>query len=158
MKQNAKIGAVKVLAVLGVAGMGVLLLTYASIRQSSREFVEISKLTSETSMDGRRIKATGKVVKDTPNYNPNTFKLTFTMKDQEGNTTRVNFEGSKPDAFREGGTVIVSGTYNREKNKIKASNLTAKCPSRYDQEFSKKQKGSYQNNSSKSYSEKNPNP
>lgn len=138
-------GAVKLFSALGVAGLGVLILTYASVQQSSRQFVQVSELKENSSrMDGKRIKVSGTVVKGSVEHKPAEFHLAFTIKGKEkGKTTRVIHEGTKPDAFREKGVAIVEGRYDADRDQIQTTNLMAKCPSRYDKEFKKNKNSDY---------------
>ncbi len=134
---NASFGWLRVWIAVVVAGAGISLLTYASIRASARQYVRVDKLVNNPDQfDGRRIKLTGTVVKDTSSYKKKDLELTFRVRnnDGEGSTreqANVIFNGTKPDAFKEGGVVIIKGHYEKEHNRIIAEGLQAKCPSRY---------------------------
>jgi cytochrome c-type biogenesis protein CcmE len=57
----------------------------------------------------------------------------FTMADQEGNTTKVICNGSKPNNFDVAPMLVVKGQFKGED--FHASELLTKCPSKYEGEF-----------------------
>jgi len=157
-------GRYQILLAIGAGALGIGLLVYASIQASARQFVHPGELArSPATYDGRRIKLSGQVVADSPSYNQQNLKLRFRVKDKQGAYSasksgsyektepdpsstekagsapevNVRYQGPKPDAFKEGGIVILEGVYHRDGNWIETRTLQAKCPSRYK----KKSKG-----------------
>lgn len=59
--------------------------------------------------------------------------LSFNIKDKNDDSfIKVEYKGIVPDAFQEDVEVIVEGIYDNKDNKLVASSLLAKCPSRYE--------------------------
>ncbi len=146
-------GQTRILVAVGIGALGILLLVYASIQASARQYVRVHELAenSET-YDEKRLKLSGEIMDDSVSYDPDNLTLRFKVKDVQGEgadqsevsstedtpTSEIVYQGPKPDAFKEGGVAIVKGVYQADQNRIKASNLQAKCPSRYKENFEDK--------------------
>lgn len=58
--------------------------------------------------------------------------LTFTVSDDRGkNELPIRYEGSVPDAFRSGRTVVVTGAMQGDTFVAKPGTLVTKCPSKF---------------------------
>lgn len=98
------------------------------------EFTELDKITQKN--EPTSIKITGKVKKESLNYDPHKPLINFQLSGPEKqDSVRVRYEGMKPDAMREEGHVIIEGKYRPGKNYVQAHTLLAKCPSRYKSEY-----------------------
>lgn len=148
-------GQTRIMLAVGVGALGILLLVYASIQASARQYVRVHELTATPdTYEGKRLKLSGEIMEDSVSFDAEELQLQFRVKDVEGEgpditedtsnrqvpTTKIAYQGPKPDAFKEGGVAIVKGTYDAEKNRIEASNLQAKCPSRYKKDLEEKKK------------------
>jgi len=148
-------GQTRIMVAVGIGAVGILLLVYASIQASARQYVRIHELTSTPeAYEGNRLKLSGEIMQASVSFDPEKLKLQFRVKDVEGEgvdktedkttrktpATEIVYQGPKPDAFTEGGVAIVKGTYDADQNRIEASNLQAKCPSRYKEDLEKKKK------------------
>ncbi len=149
---NGKTG---ILVAVGTGALGIFLLVYASIQASARQYVRVHQLVEQGERyDRKRIKLSGEIVGDSVHFQPDRLRLRFRVKDvaevssqkdwKKGAKpeTEIVYEGPKPDAFREGGVAIVKGIYHQETNRIEASNLQAKCPSRYKKEANEQEQSS----------------
>ncbi|MDE0020877.1 MAG: cytochrome c maturation protein CcmE [Candidatus Poribacteria bacterium] len=80
------------------------------------------------------VQVDGWVAEGTEQYDIDRQELRFQVRDAE-RTAYIDVvyrEGLKPDSFKEGQGVVVSGHYNRASNTIEASKLMTKCPSKYE--------------------------
>ena len=59
--------------------------------------------------------------------------LRFTVTDDEGTMIPIVYQGVVPDTFKEGAEVVVEGDLGTD-GVFDASNLLAKCPSKYEPE------------------------
>jgi len=81
-----------------------------------------------------RVKLNGVVEPASTRYDETRMELRFTMADEQGEHIEVLFAGIKPNAFRDGGQVMIEGYYDAGKDVLRAETLMAKCPSKYEQE------------------------
>ncbi len=151
-------GRLQILLTIGVGAAGIALLMYASIRASARQYVKVHELAqSPATYDGKRIKLSGEVLDDTASFDEENLKLRFRVTDAAGeydekdggsadretgsapgtSSVTVRYQGPKPDAFKEGGVVIVEGVFHQDGNWIETKTLQAKCPSRYKKKSGK---------------------
>lgn len=113
-------GAVALL-VFGDAGEGVLEYVYAN------EVVE-----SPERFEGREFQVHGLVVEGTVRQKKDaggdyTFDIQY-----EGAVLPVHYASMVPDTFAEGGEVVLTGTY--QGGRIEATEMSAKCPSKYEEQ------------------------
>lgn len=83
---------------------------------------------------GRQFHIIGELEKDMPieeNIEKNALFLSFYMKDQKGEQSRVIYFGGKPQDFEKSDQVVLIGRY--EQDTFVASQLLLKCPSKYNQ-------------------------
>ena len=80
------------------------------------------------------VQVDGWVAEGTERYDIDLQELRFQVRDAKKTAfiDVVYREGLKPDSFKEGQGVVVSGHYNRASNTIEASKLMTKCPSKYE--------------------------
>ncbi len=120
--------------ILLLSGMGVLIYLI-SARTTVNENVEVTELLEggERFRD-RRVQVAGVVVAGTEEYDADTIDLRFRMTDEQGSEVAVRSRQPRPDAFEEGGVVIVTGRYDPKVGRLDAEDLKAKCPSRYEED------------------------
>ncbi len=111
----------------------------AAIQGSAMEYVTVRQLQADpAAYERRRVKVTGKVVGGTAKVSTNSAGLSvleFEMKGDQGGRAKVWHRGPKPDAFKDGGVVILEGFYDLRQNQLRADSLLAKCPSRYEEQL-----------------------
>lgn len=54
--------------------------------------------------------------------------------EHEGKRLKVHYTDMVPDTFAEGGEVVLTGRLNDEGDTVESSEMSAKCPSKYDEE------------------------
>jgi cytochrome c-type biogenesis protein CcmE len=92
---------------------------------------EIRALNDEwEAMTGKDVRVAGNVVPGSIRGDLDRLDITFDVLDASGEKATVHYSRVLPDPFAEGREVIVEGTVLAER-RIEASNLTVKCPSRY---------------------------
>ena len=79
---------------------------------------------------GRDIKVAGKVAKGSVRGEPASKTFRFDLEDGQGHKLAIAYDRLLPDPFEEGRDAIVQGRL--ENGTLVASNLTVKCPSRYE--------------------------
>lgn len=79
---------------------------------------------------GRDIKVAGKVAKGSVRGEPASKTFRFDLEDGQGHKLTIAYDRLLPDPFEEGRDAIVQGRL--EDGTLVASNLTVKCPSRYE--------------------------
>lgn len=72
----------------------------------------------------------GTLVKDTVQTDPTTGKITFDLKDKDGATAHVVYQGSTPGNLMEATRVVAVG--GMKQNDFVAHQLLLKCPSKYE--------------------------
>lgn len=117
----------------------------ASIQASALDYVEVTALVEGAARyRGRAVKLTGKVVPATTTVGlDETGKstLTFQVADERGGRIAVFHRGPKPDAFRDGGVVLLEGALEPTGMRFTAHTLLAQCPSRYEEELAQHRSG-----------------
>ncbi len=111
----------------------------AAIQGSAMEYVTVKQLQADPARyRNLRVKTVGTIVAGTSKVSTDKdgqSVLEFEMKGEQGALCKVWHRGPKPDAFKDGGTVILEGGYDRVKNLLRAETLLAKCPSRYKEKL-----------------------
>lgn len=92
-----------------------------------------AKATADPSFADVGVKAGGRVVPGSVDFDRRSLDLTFTMMDIEQPETLipVHYQGPLPDTFAEGGDVVVEGRYTADGG-FEATTLLTKCGSRYE--------------------------
>jgi cytochrome c-type biogenesis protein CcmE len=90
-----------------------------------------------------KVKLVGQLVKDRPvEYDPekNTDFLAFWVRDEKGETRRVELKAAKPQDFERSEQIVLTGEMRGDV--FAASEMLLKCPSKYkDQEIYVREKG-----------------
>lgn len=81
---------------------------------------------------GRKVRIKGIVSHGTYQNEKGSSEHRFVVEG-EINKVAVYFKGAIPDVFKEGGEVVATGSFN-EANELVATEVTAKCPSKYEQD------------------------
>jgi cytochrome c-type biogenesis protein CcmE len=90
---------------------------------------------------GRTIQVHGTVVEGTISKKKgSTGDYRFTIE-SAGERLNVHFTNIPPDTFQEGGEVVLTGRINDEGDLFESDEMSAKCPSKYEEEDSVKQDG-----------------
>jgi cytochrome c-type biogenesis protein CcmE len=122
-------------------GLGVVLvgavgfLVFSDTGQGILEYVEVSKVAeAPDAFKGREIKVIGTVVEGTIRQKKNSSAdYTFEIE-HDGKRMKVHYTDMVPDTFQEGSPVELLGRLNESGDTIESSQMSAKCPSKYEEE------------------------
>jgi cytochrome c-type biogenesis protein CcmE len=121
----AKIGATGV--VLTVA-FGMLL--YSSLGESLQYYKYVDEVMVEpTTWHGKHLQVHGYVVPGSIARKPDSLEWRFDLQ-RNGKVVRAYYTGIVPDTFKADSEVVLTGTLNDQG--FHATDMTAKCPSKYD--------------------------
>ena len=121
----AKIGVTGV--VLAVA-FGILL--YSSLGESLQYYKYVDEVMAEpAAWHGENLQVHGTVVPNSIGKKDNTLEWRFDLQ-RNGKVLRAYYTGLVPDTFKADSEVVLTGTL--EENGFHATEMTAKCPSKYD--------------------------
>lgn len=117
----------KLLAALGILGVGFLYLVYGAVKEASTYSVPIRDVPVFSAQRGE-VRVIGKVKPGSISKHPSGLGVSFVIVDETG-AIPVSYRGAVPDMLRENGQVIVQGTL--QGGKFQAKTLLTSCPSRY---------------------------
>ena len=80
---------------------------------------------------GRKVRIKGKVAYGSYENTQGSSEHRFVVEGEQ-HRVKVYFKGPIPDVFQEGGEVVATGRFSSD-NLLKATEVTAKCPSKYEQ-------------------------
>jgi cytochrome c-type biogenesis protein CcmE len=112
--------------VISVALGGLFYTTLASDTQYYKHVDEV--MTNPQSWYGKKLQVHGYVVEKSILQRPDTLDYKFKVQNN-GQVIDVAFTGVKPDTFKDGAEVVVTGRLDAQG--FHASEVTAKCPSKY---------------------------
>lgn len=127
-----------------VAGSIIILLTlvflvFTGMRESFVYYFTVSELLEKKdSLYGRGVRVAGKVEPGSIVYDSRNLNLEFNIMD-DSHRVRVIYHGILPDLFKDNADVVVEGEYHPS-GLFKASQLLAKCPSKYEARYEEKKK------------------
>ena len=111
--------------------VGVFYLIVNSMMSSGAYFVSVDQAAAHNTE--RPIRVKGIVVPGSYHNAEGTTIHTFNVRDKEGaSELKVHYEGAIPDVFTEGREVVVEGP-RRADGVLAATEVTAKCPSKYEE-------------------------
>ncbi|MEZ4466274.1 MAG: cytochrome c maturation protein CcmE [bacterium] len=112
--------------------VGVFYLLVNSMMSSGAYFVSVAEATARPLDQGRPIRVKGTVVPGSYHHEEGSTVHAFRVKDKEGAAELgVYYDGPMPDVFAEGREVVVEGP-RRADGVLAATEVTAKCPSKYE--------------------------
>lgn len=115
-------------------------LLFLGIKEGTMFYLEVSEFVQQVDKIGdRKVRINGAVSKGTLNFDPETHKLVFTLKDTKGpEILRVVYKGAPPDLMeKEGITLVAEGSYDKSQNVFVSKKLLVKCPSKYEKKEDK---------------------
>lgn len=131
LNTGTKIG----LGVVLAGALGVLVLSDTG--EGVLEYVYVDKvMEAPTDYTGRTIQVHGKVVEGTVRRNKNDKGDYRFVIEREGKQLPVHFTNIPPDTFQEGGEVILTGRLAADASEFTSDQMSAKCPSKYEEEQS----------------------
>ena len=107
---------------------GVLL--YSSLGESLQYYKYVDEVMVEpAAWHGKNLQVHGMVVPDSIAMKPNTMEWRFDIQ-RNGKVLRAYYNGIVPDTFKADSEVVLTGTLDDKG--FHATEMTAKCPSKYD--------------------------
>jgi len=90
-----------------------------------------SELMDEPPNDGSKLRVAGTVVMGSYRLSADKKTHTFAISDDEA-SVKIEYSGVLPDMFEQGKQVMSTGTWRANDTSILASELSTKCPSKYE--------------------------
>ncbi len=115
-------------------------LFFLGMKEGTMFYLEVSEFVQQIDKIGdRKVRINGAVIKGTLNFDPETHKLVFTLKDTKGpEILRVVYRGAPPDLMEEEGvTLVAEGSYDKRQKVFVSKKLLVKCPSKYEKKDDK---------------------
>jgi len=108
---------------------GVLL--YSSLGESLQQYKYVDEvMAAPQQWEGKRLKVHGYVVPKSIGRKESTVQYRFDME-RNGKTLRAFYTGTPPDQFKDEAEVVLTGVL--KDNEFHATEMTAKCPSKYEE-------------------------
>ena len=116
-------------AAIGAVGF----LVFSDTGEGVLEYVYVEQVAADPDhFVGREIKVHGNAVPGTVQQAKNG-DYRFVIE-HEGQKLHVHFTNMLPDTFVDGGEVVLTGKLNHSGDVLESSDMTAKCPSKYESE------------------------
>ena len=120
---------VRILLSVGIIAAALGGLFYTTLSSDAQYYKHVDEVTANPSAwYGKRMQVHGFVVEQSILQRPNTLDYKFKMQNN-GQVIDVAFTGVKPDTFKDGAEVVVTGRLAADG--FHANEVTAKCPSKY---------------------------
>lgn len=110
-------------------------LVFLGMKEGTMFYLEVSEFVAQAEQIGdRKVRINGAIVKDSLNFDPETLRLVFKLKDTKGpELINVVYRGAPPDLIGEDGvTLVAEGSYDKKQNIFVSKRLLVKCPSKYE--------------------------
>lgn len=121
---------VRVLLTLVVIGGSLSYLFYTTLSSEAEFYKHVDEVMAQPDeWYGKKMKLHGFVVDNTIMVKSSTLEYTFDMQ-TNGHVIKAAYKGVVPDTFKNGAEVVLGGTLARDG--FHATDMTAKCPSKYD--------------------------
>ena len=120
----------RVLLTLLVIGGSLSYLFYTTLAQETEFYKHVDEvMTQPEQWYGKKMKLHGFVVDNTIQVKESTLEYLFDMQ-TNGHVIKASYKGVVPDTFKSGAEVVLGGML--AKDGFHATDMTAKCPSKYD--------------------------
>jgi len=124
-----------ILSMMLIISWTIYLTQYDEKNLSSVKYFTVSELSDNVSPINK-MKLGGRILPESIKINPdNLLEVSFYVYDAE-NTVLVEYNGIRPDLFKDDAEVVVTGSYSD--NRIIAEDLQTKCASRYEGDLKNK--------------------
>jgi cytochrome c-type biogenesis protein CcmE len=131
--EESNSGPSRVRLVVGLlVAVGVFYVIVSSMMSSGAYFLSVDQAVARPVTNERPIRVKGTVVVGSYLHEEGTTIHQWKVADKEGaQELSVYYDGPMPDVFKEGGEVVVEGPRDA-KGVLVATEVTAKCPSKYE--------------------------
>lgn len=114
-----------------VAGMTWLI--FAGSTSDGVVYATSSEIRRERADTGYRL--TGHALRGSIVRIPAERRVDFVVVDHDGANMKATYSGIIPDTFKDSSEVVISGRYDAREDLFRASELLAKCPSKYQGKY-----------------------
>ncbi|MBI4454492.1 MAG: cytochrome c maturation protein CcmE [Acidobacteria bacterium] len=127
-------GRFKLIVAAAIVVAGISYLMISGISQTTVYYYKLSELMARPSANTDSVRVSGKVVSGSIKKDSRTMTVDFVMAD---NNVRipVRYTGIIPDTFKDDSEVVLEGKLDAERTSFEAHTLLAKCPSKYESQF-----------------------
>ncbi len=115
-----------VLGIVLIAGFAVLM----AVEMKSAATPYVTSVRDVMSSRGGTVQFKGMIDHSKTSYDRPSHELRFSLKDADGKSIAVRYDGPKPGNFDSADTAVVRGVYSD--SFLKADQLLLKCPSKYE--------------------------
>ncbi len=116
--------------ITAIIALAFVALAYSAFDSSKIEYTDFTY----AKKTGNTVQVTGSWDKsENYDYNAETNTFTFTMIDEQANSSKVVYHGAKPNNFDIAPMVVIKGQF--EDGIFMASDILTKCPSKYEADF-----------------------
>jgi cytochrome c-type biogenesis protein CcmE len=131
--KRGKMKKLKFAAAFAVVAAALLYLVLSGLDGDKVYYLEVSELLEKKETEHKGLRVAGFV---TENLSVDRMQkiAQFEITDDKGAFLECEYFGAIPDAFEEGASVVVEGSYDLSRNIFTANKLLAKCPSKYEVE------------------------
>jgi cytochrome c-type biogenesis protein CcmE len=120
----------RALVTLLIVGGSLSYLFYTTLSSETEFYKHVDEVMAQPDQwYGKKMKLHGFVVDNTILVNSSTLEYRFDMQ-SNGQVIKAAYRGVVPDTFKSGAEVVLGGTL--AKDGFHATDMTAKCPSKYD--------------------------
>ncbi len=122
------------LVIGGLIGAAAVVLVLSAPQEGMLDYIYVDTVVdSPSEYTGRDIQIHGLVVTDSLEQDEKTGNYHFGVE-LKGRRLAVVFDGQLPDTFAEGGEVVATGRLDDDGRVFRSSEMSAKCPSKYEEE------------------------
>lgn len=120
----------RILLTLLVIGGSLGYLFYTTLAQEAEFYKHVDEVMAQPDQwYGKKMKLHGFVVDNSIQVKQQTLEYRFDLQ-SNGQVVKAAYRGVVPDTFKSGAEVVLGGTFDRDG--FHATDMTAKCPSKYD--------------------------
>ena len=87
---------------------------------------------AEAKAHGRPVQVAGMTEKGSDQYDLDTNRLVFTLREDGGAKMVVEYDGARPGNFDDATKIVAIGRYEKNKAVFEAKELLVKCPTKYE--------------------------
>lgn len=126
----------RLIAITVVAFIAAIVIVFTAMQGSTVYYQNVSEITQQIAagkLPDASTRINGKVLSGSIVYNKDHSQVSFTEVDTQNpnDSIKVIYSGIVPDTFQDEAPVVVTGTWNSATNSFAASEMLAKCPSKY---------------------------
>ena len=123
---------IKILVTVLLVGGALTYLIMSSFDQSMVYYKTVEEVLTERSrFEGEPVRINGLLVEGSVKQKPGTDEFRFNLS-KNGKTIEVAYSGILPDSMEPGRELVVQGTLEKGTNRLEASEILTKCPSKYE--------------------------